>query len=857
MKNFLGKNFFFHPFYYMALLIFVVVAGCNFDSDRRIKLASKPVNVLMHDKVSTIQVAAARKKSLAIFQFLNKTGRNSLDWLESGIVEMLGTELSQSRQLNLNPNSRINEAMQELGYNSKIADSLAGSDVARHVGAEVYICGSYLIKNDSLCIDLELRDSRNGILLKEINEAGGGLENVFVMVNRLARELREHLQVNLSGAPEINKNLANVSTRSVEAYKYYAQGVELTNKLYLDRAAEEYKKALLIDSTFASAWHHLGAIYAANDNNREAIQMLGKAVHFSESSPPKERLKILAAYAVLTGDLYQASEIYKQLTNMFPEDDNAHFNLGNYYFVQNNNWEKAIEEFEITIALNPKNKLAYNHLGYACAATGKLDYAWHYLQKYIELAPDEPNPYDSYGEVLQKQGLFDEAIVQYKKALDINFEFFAATIHLVNAFLDKGKISQARSIAKKALKKADTPDERFQALHMLANTYFVEGNIAKSIQQVEKIYHEYPDKLYTLYVLMLLDQDPELNKNRLVDWFNNTPNIADSLQINYNNLFIIVSLCLQYEHCLDKAELYLDQILENKTDPLLAQTAFAYKQLVTLSSKSRDNQIIKMPEDILASHVFRQTNNIPWPYYWKYYFKTIAQTAGQQKLTPHFIQDIIDYSRQEENLHFEINCSYALAFLHLLENNYQDFADIFKFTGTPQEQHWRFWGPFTVKKGLHEQFWPEQLLAADLLDKHNNFCTPQDQRMAVTDGYIDLHQITNTGPNSSVYGLLTVNVPFARIVQIRLGPAGPVKMWVNNRLVLTRNEYEPALLDRIVTTVDLEPGINYILVKSNNRIGDNGFYFRITDNKGYGFPDVTFSPGSQNLANSCFEKKLY
>ncbi|HPG40945.1 MAG TPA: tetratricopeptide repeat protein [bacterium] len=837
---------FFSPVVLLALL-----AGCNLESDRRIKLASQPVTVLMQDKVSTIQVAAAQKKSLAIFQFLNKTGMNSLDWLESGIVEMLGGELAQSRQLNLKSTSRITETMQELGYNRQLlADSLAGSAVAQQIGAEVFICGSYLIKNDSLRIDLELRDARNGFLLKRVSETGGGLENVFAMVNRLSRKLREHFQINSSNTPEINKNLANVTTSSVEAYKYYAQGVELESKLYLDQAAVEFKKAVGIDSTFASAWHHLGVIQGANGNNREAVELLDKAVHYSESSPPKERLKILASHAIMTGSLYEAIEIYKQLTNMFPEDDNAHFNLGNYYFMQNNSWDKAIEEFEITIALNPKNKLAYNHLGYACAATGKLDYAWHYLQKYIELAPDEPNPYDSYGEVLQKQGQLDEAIAQYKKALDINPEFYPAIVHLVNVNLDKGKIGKARSIANKALKKADTPNEKFTASHLLARTYFTAGNIGKSIQILEKLYRENPDKLYTLYVLMLLDHDPALNKQRLNNWFENTPNIADSLQINYNNLFLVVSLCLQYDYCLDKAEQYLNQFLASKSDPFLLQTAVAYKQLIYFLGKSQDSSPVEMPDELYDSNVFSETNNIAWLYYWKYYFKALEQAQKQKEIAPGDIQAIIDYSRQENNLHFEINSSYALAFLHLLDNNHRAFTDIFRFTGAPLESEWRFWGPFAVKKGLHEQYWPEQLPVIDLLNKTKDLSTVTDVKAAVTDGYINLQQITQAGPNNTVFGLLAVNVPSARIAQIRLGPAGPVKMWLNGHLILTRNEYEPALLDRIITSVNLNTGMNYILVKCYNRIGDMGFYFRLTDEKGYGFPDITFSPAAQTLACS-------
>ena len=52
--------------------------------------------------------------------------------------------------------------------------------------------------------------------------------------------------------------------------------------------------------------------------------------------------------------------------------------------------------------------------------------AYHYanaekaFQKYIELIPKDPNPYDSYAELLLKMGRFEDSIAQYRKALEIH-----------------------------------------------------------------------------------------------------------------------------------------------------------------------------------------------------------------------------------------------------------------------------------------------------------------------------------------------------------------------------------------------------------------------------------------------------
>ena len=73
--------------------------------------------------------------------------------------------------------------------------------------------------------------------------------------------------------------------------------------------------------------------------------------------------------------------------------------------------------------INPKFSPAYNSLGYAYRPLEKYAEAETAFKKYIELIPDDPNPYDSYAELLMKTGRFDESIAQYRKALSVDQHF--------------------------------------------------------------------------------------------------------------------------------------------------------------------------------------------------------------------------------------------------------------------------------------------------------------------------------------------------------------------------------------------------------------------------------------------------
>ena len=63
---------------------------------------------------------------------------------------------------------------------------------------------------------------------------------------------------------------------------------------------------------------------------------------------------------------------------------------------------------------DPKYKAAYNMLGYVYANLGDYDKAIKTLNTYKDLAPDDPNPHDSIGEIYFYQGDFRQAEKHFK-----------------------------------------------------------------------------------------------------------------------------------------------------------------------------------------------------------------------------------------------------------------------------------------------------------------------------------------------------------------------------------------------------------------------------------------------------------
>lgn len=105
-----------------------------------------------------------------------------------------------------------------------------------------------------------------------------------------------------------------------------------------------------------------------------------------------------------------------------------------------------------TVARNPDAWMAYNNLGVAYGEKGKLDEAIQQYRRALELKPDFVDVYNNLGNVLAAQGKYDEAIENYERALRIQPLSADAHEHLAEIYWHKGKVPEAIMHWNRALK---------------------------------------------------------------------------------------------------------------------------------------------------------------------------------------------------------------------------------------------------------------------------------------------------------------------------------------------------------------------------------------------------------------------
>ena len=297
------------------------------------------------------------------------------------------------------------------------------------------------------------------------------------------------LVVSAASAPAVAQTVAvagkiPITSSSDEARALYLKGRDLAEKLRATDARRYYEQAAAKDPGFALAYVGLAN---TSGTNREFVEAVTRAVGLAAKVSDGERHMVLALEAGLKNDPAAVLRHYTELVALFPNDERAQTLLANTYFGRQE-YQSAIDHFVEATRINGAFSQPYNQLGYAYRFLGKYGEAEAAFKKYIELIPGDPNPYDSYAELLMKMGRFDESIAMYNKALAIDANFVASYIGIGNDQLFKGQPAAARETFAKIAKVARNTGEKRTAHFWTAAAYVHEGATDKALAEIEANY---------------------------------------------------------------------------------------------------------------------------------------------------------------------------------------------------------------------------------------------------------------------------------------------------------------------------------------------------------------------------------
>jgi tetratricopeptide (TPR) repeat protein len=269
-----------------------------------------------------------------------------------------------------------------------------------------------------------------------------------------------------------------LTTSSDEARTLYLEGQALADNLRAVEAQEKFAAAVEADPTFAMGYYNLAF---SSQTAAEFFDAAGKAAEHAAGASEGEQLFIAALVAISENDQDAQLSALNELVAAYPQDERVHMQLGNYYNGQQD-FAAAAEHFGHATQINSEFAGAYNSLGYAQRSLEDFDNAKLAFAKYVELLPNESNPYDSYAELLMEMGDYDASIENYRKALEID-EYFAASYAgiTINESL-KGNADLAQEAADQMLAAARNFGERQGAMFRSVTSHLFAGNIEAAME---------------------------------------------------------------------------------------------------------------------------------------------------------------------------------------------------------------------------------------------------------------------------------------------------------------------------------------------------------------------------------------
>jgi tetratricopeptide (TPR) repeat protein len=411
-------------------------------------LVFEPFRLVMGPK----EDAAAQENSLAVMYFENIAERDDPERLGEIVTNLLITDLSGSQYMTVVSSQRLYDILKMLGRDgAKVVDRDIATDVAARAGAKYMLLGSILQTHPEIVLTSQLVAVESGRVIASHRVSGGEGEKIFSVVDRLTVEIRESLKLPAVAREEIDLKVADVTTSSPQAYRYWLDGVDNVRKVYLEEAEESFRKALEYDSTFAMAYYQMAMI----KDGTERLDLLARAVRYSDKASPRERYYIKSLEAVVNGDYQAGIDELAKLIKRFPDEKEAYYMLATHYREIDPDRDQVLGNLTKAVALDPNYKDAYNLMAYTYNEIGDFEKAIWAIDKYITLAPDEPNPLDTRGDIYAYNGKLDQAKASYAAALDIRPDFYPSVVKLGHMHLFRSEYAAAESVYSTLLSSSD------------------------------------------------------------------------------------------------------------------------------------------------------------------------------------------------------------------------------------------------------------------------------------------------------------------------------------------------------------------------------------------------------------------
>jgi len=276
-----------------------------------------------------------------------------------------------------------------------------------------------------------------------------------------------------------------VTTSSAEARRAYELGlVEREDRLFVDEGLDFFRQAVKADPQFALGHAALGYFTA---DPKEAKEESALAVKYIDNASADEQLLIHWMNGTKNGEVVVAISAMNDLLAKFPNDKRLANMAAEWLCTSQGASDHGEAVLVRLLKSDPNYYPAMNNLAYCYALSGQAHLAPALMDRYVAALPSEPNPQDSYGEIMRILGDYPAALDHYQKALVINPHFNPSEVGVASTYALMGDQKKARAQYLVAIKGTKEKSTQLNYRILYAMTYYREGKPVLAREEFRKV----------------------------------------------------------------------------------------------------------------------------------------------------------------------------------------------------------------------------------------------------------------------------------------------------------------------------------------------------------------------------------
>lgn len=360
------------------------------------------------------------KPSLAVMYFENNSGDKGLDYLRDVQLNLLITDLNQSKYISVISQDRIYSILQNLKLD--MADKYSSEHLAaisERCGVSNIVTDSYYTPGDRFIFNVSFKKLLVGENVTFTEEG----DNVPDIIDSISLRIKSELGLNREQiASDTDEKAGIIRSYSPDALNYFTQGV-----MFYGKVGTYYDKAIpLLEAAIEADPNRARGDKLDDPKFREHFE---KVFALSDSASERERLIIQGSYYLgLKEDYEKADPILHELVEKYPDEAFGyrlltilHGRLGNTkkqrdyaekaYRARPESWEEVynfvnrlFRELELAetvlldfIERSPEHPVARYYLVRTYRMMGKDDLALSELDKLFQVAREKYTKIDQFG----------------------------------------------------------------------------------------------------------------------------------------------------------------------------------------------------------------------------------------------------------------------------------------------------------------------------------------------------------------------------------------------------------------------------------------------------------------------------